>query len=449
MSEIQPSLERSPEGVALSVFAFLSILVCFPPLLWHSRNKNFPAVCLTVWLIVQNIFNFINPLVWPTDDIPSWWDGRGYCDIQAKLITGAGVGIAGPLACIFRSLAKVLDTEHATIMPSKGEKRRTLAFDISFCVIIPAFVMAIHYIVQERRYFIYAIVGCMPSYISSWPSIIVNHMWAPLVLTVAVVYAVIVVYRLIKYKREFNYIISVSSSTNKSRFMRLFILSMVLLLGSYPVQIYVLFFNITGFGPLLPFSWAEVHGPEWQVIEKYPMGGKVFFDRWIHVTAGFLLFAFFGFGKDATLMYRSFLLKLGLGRLFPGLQHPHIMGSGHGSSRSKGGSLGSRTRIIFRGKSEDTTTMSTVSKPDESSSMSIGPFISSDSGRRSPSFSLNKPASSHLARTTPNENHSTEPYLSDIGNILQVSPPRPSPQPGTVDVRTSFPVSPRRGDDMV
>ncbi|KMU84825.1 pheromone B alpha 3 receptor [Coccidioides immitis H538.4] len=293
MSEIQLSLERSLEGVALSVFAFLSILVCFPPLLWHSRNKNFPAVCLTVWLIVQNIFNFINPLVWPTDDIPSWWDGRGYCDIQAKLITGAGVGIAGPLACIFRSLAKVLDTEHATIMPSKGEKRRALAFDISFCVIIPAFVMAIHYIVQERRYFIYAIVGCMPSYISSWPSIVVNHMWAPLVLTVAVVYAVIVVYRLIRYKREFNYIISVSSSTNKSRFMRLFILSMVLLLGSYPVQIYVLFFNITGFGPLLPFSWLKCTGQNGKY-RKYRWGVKYssivrFMYCWIFVSLSLAL----------------------------------------------------------------------------------------------------------------------------------------------------------------
>lgn len=189
MEAAAQSFERPPEAIALSVTALLSVLFCIPPLLWHTKNKNFPAVCLSCWLISQNIFNFINPFIWPTDDVNSWWEGAGYCDVQAKLITGAGVGIAGPLACIFRSLAKVLDTDRAALMPSKGEKRRTLAFDITFCVIIPLFVMGIHYIVQENRYFIFAIVGCMPSYVSSWPSTPVGYIWPPVVLTVAAVYA--------------------------------------------------------------------------------------------------------------------------------------------------------------------------------------------------------------------------------------------------------------------
>ncbi|EEP79384.1 predicted protein [Uncinocarpus reesii 1704] len=456
MSEIQPSFEMSPAGVALSAIAFLSVIVCIPPLVWHGRNKNFPAICLTVWLIIQNIYNFINPLIWPTDDIGSWWEGHVYCDIQAKIIVGSGVGIAGPLACIFRSLAKVMNTDSATLMPSKGEKRRTLAFDITFCLLIPAMVMALHYIVQENRYFIFAIVGCMPSYYSSWPTIVVGYMWAPLVLTVAAVYATIVVYRLIKYKREFNYIVSASSTTNKSRFIRLFALSMVMLVGSYPAQLYVLFFNITGWGPVKPFSWSKVHRPDWQTIDKYPMGGVVFFDRWIQVIAGFLLFAFFGFGKDATLMYRSFLLKLGLGRCFPGLEHPHISGSGHSSSGTKGGSFGSRARMIFKKKSQETVATSTPSRADDWNSLTLKTMTSDDFGRRSSSLSLAKPiALPGQARTAPGGRRPSllsEPDLFDAGDILQTSPPiyNRNQHLDSIEVKKSFTVEHgTRGSDMV
>ncbi|KAI1943976.1 a-factor receptor [Ophidiomyces ophidiicola] len=457
MSDQAPLMEMSTQGIILSIAALLATIVCIPPLVWHFRNKNFPAVCLTVWLIIQNTYNFVNPFIWPTDAVDTWWLGPVYCDIQAKLITGAGVGIAGPLACIFRSLAKVLDTDRATLMPSKGEKRRTLAFDIIFCVVIPVFVMAIHYIIQENRYFIYAIVGCMPSYVSSWPSVIVGYMWPPLVLTVAAVYAGIVVYRLVKYKREFNSIVSASTTTTKSRFLRLLILALLMLLGSYPAQLYVLYFNITAFQPWMPFSWSQVHGPDWYVIFKYTMGGKVFFDRWIQVIAGYLLFIFFGFGKDATLMYRSFLLKLGLGRIFPALEHPHLMSSGYGSSGNKSGSFGSRARMLFKKDLQQTMTMSNGSKSDDWNAVILNSVASNDDHRRSTSFSTTKPPPPPpQARAASPRDRRSSPLMPDLelldaGSILHPSPTAHGKDydPNSIEVRTSVTVERSRGDNIV
>lgn len=181
-------LERSSQGIVLSIAALLSLLVCIPPFIWHCRSKNFAPACLIMWFIIQNFFNFCNSLIWPTDDLESWWMGYGYCDVHAKLITGAGVGIAGPLVCIFRSLATVLDTDRATLVPSKGERRRTRIFEVIFCVVIPVLLMCVHYVIQERRYFIYSIAGCMPSYYSSWVSAVLGWMWPPIVLTFAVYY---------------------------------------------------------------------------------------------------------------------------------------------------------------------------------------------------------------------------------------------------------------------
>lgn len=175
----------------------------------------------------------------------------------------------------------------------------------------------------------------------------------------------IVLYRLFKYKRDFSFIVSSSGTTTKSRFLRLLIISLLLLVGSYPVQLYLLYFNLTEYLPWLPYSWSYVHGPQWGEIEKTPMLGQVFFDRWIHVVAGYLLFVFFGFGNDATLMYRSALLKLGFGRCFPGLKHPHLrnMSQRQGSSSSGFGSFSSKARLLFKRKSSsilDSITSSTT-----------------------------------------------------------------------------------------
>jgi pheromone a factor receptor len=43
----------------------------------------------------------------------------------------------------------------------------------------------------------------------------------------------------------------------------------------------------------------------------------VLYDRWINLACGFLIFIFFGMGRDAKGMYREWLVKVGLGKLFP------------------------------------------------------------------------------------------------------------------------------------
>lgn len=178
----------STQAVVLCTVAFMSFLVCIPPLIWHCRNGNFPASCLIMWILTQNLFNFINPLIWPDDDFSSRWMGYGYCDIQSKLITGAGVGIAGPLVCIFRSLARVLDTERTTLVPTKGDRRWNITFDVIYCVVIPVVIMVLHFIIQDSRYYIYSIVGCMPAYHSSWVSFVVGYIWPPIILIIACFY---------------------------------------------------------------------------------------------------------------------------------------------------------------------------------------------------------------------------------------------------------------------
>lgn len=127
--------------------------------------------------------------------------------------------------------------------------------------------------------------------------------------------------------------------------MRLFIIALTLILIFLPVQFYVFYRNLAV--ERLPYSWSAIHGPEWWQIIMIPTGGVVIFDRWIRIGCGFLVFFFFGLGRDAMKMYRSWLLRLGLGRIFPSLKDQYDMGRASTSTGSRFGSFSSRAKLIF------------------------------------------------------------------------------------------------------
>ncbi len=89
-------------------------------------------------------------------------------------------------------------------------------------------------------------------------------------------------------------------------------MSTALIVVFTPLQFYILYANVSV--PHHEYSWHDVHD-DWQ-INPIPTGGLVLFDRWIRIGIGFLVFAFFGVGEDAIKMYRSWLVKLGLARIF-------------------------------------------------------------------------------------------------------------------------------------
>lgn len=107
------------------------------------------------------------------------------------------------------------------------------------------------------------------------------------------------------------------SNLSKSRFLRLFCLAFITFITILPAEAYILYYDLAVSMPWHPYSWSQIHGPEWYVIQKYPTYGKVFFDRYIPLVMGFVVFTFFGFGRDATRMYRNVCWYLGLGYCFP------------------------------------------------------------------------------------------------------------------------------------
>ncbi|KAI4174800.1 MAG: hypothetical protein LQ346_008183 [Caloplaca aetnensis] len=142
----------SPASIAYPTLAFIALVFDIPPLVWHAKNRNVAACNLISWTILTNLMNFVNALIWPTDNIAGWFPGYVLCDIEAKLILAATMGIAGSLACIMRALAKVLDTEHTVIIPTRKQRYQNLIITSILCFGGPIYIILIHYVVQPSRF---------------------------------------------------------------------------------------------------------------------------------------------------------------------------------------------------------------------------------------------------------------------------------------------------------
>jgi pheromone a factor receptor len=178
-----------PQAVILPLLAFPSWILCIPPLFWQLRQGNISAGSLILWVMMINFFNSINPLIWPRDNITQWWDGNVWCDINVRIQVGAIVGTTASTAMIVRRLAMVMDTSNMTVSPGRNSKLKEKALEILWCWVYPLILIIVYYFVQPVRYLIYGIIGCLSAYDTSWPSIVLSFMWAPITTMVAACYA--------------------------------------------------------------------------------------------------------------------------------------------------------------------------------------------------------------------------------------------------------------------
>lgn len=151
-----------------------------------------------------------------------------------------------------------------------------------------------------------------------------------------------------KYRSDFSLILrSANSRMSKSGFLRLFFLAFTMLVAILPCEGYVVYYDLKLSFPWHSYSWSRMHGPEWWVIGRYPTNGQVFFDRWSPIAAGFMLFIFFGFGRDATHIYQMFFWRLGLGHCFPVFARPTDSTPEGSNTTTLVGSTISRAKLLF------------------------------------------------------------------------------------------------------
>ncbi|KAF2112004.1 pheromone A receptor-domain-containing protein [Lophiotrema nucula] len=354
-------------AILLPALAFPAVILDIPPLVWHMWQRNIAAWSLILWAMIVNFQNAINPLIWPRDNVADWWDGQGLCDIEVRIYLGAIVALPAATAMVMRKLARVMDTRNITVATSRKSRMKEGVLEIVWCWGFPAFQILTYYIVQPIRYFIFGISGCVVAYDTSWPSAVVSWMWGPITMLVSAGYAILLVYRMYLYRKEFPNLL-VASSTTKSRFMRLLIMSMFLVVFYTPYSFFILWKNIDIISS--GYSWNAVHGPEWNSVIKVPAHGQVRIDKWGQVATAYLAFFIFGTGADAKNTYKKILVSVGFGRIFPSLYRQTDSGAStpsRRSTRSWVSNAASRARSIFSSKSKTHADITITSASDHQS----------------------------------------------------------------------------------
>lgn len=287
----------------------IAIILLQPPLYWHTKTRNIPAIILIGWLLIMNIINVVNAAIWSGSDFITAWDGKIWCDITTKLELGASVGIPCAITDIIYNLHVILK---ATTVLETWNSRRKILKDMLICILSPVIVMAVSYVIQAYRYSIVRYNGCMNTLSSTWLTIILYSLWMFIWALFATLYAtlvLIVFYNKRKDVRDILY--CTNSGLNLTRFARLLILCFVIILIMLPLSIYGLVQDIQQLNG--SYNFAAIHSSAlWNVIVKVDMGQPIY-TVWIYILASYLVFLIFGLGSDALSMYQNLLRRMHLG----------------------------------------------------------------------------------------------------------------------------------------
>lgn len=178
-----------PMASAVAGLAFTAFALCIPPFIWHFGQENIAVWSLILWLMILNFLQFINALIWSRDDIFDWYNGRGLCDVEVTLTTCSSVALAACCTMMMRKLARVMDTRNMTVTQSRSSKRREKLLEAFWCWGYPVIFQFVYRIIQNHRYYIYGITGCVAPQSESWVSVVLGTMWPAITICFAAFYA--------------------------------------------------------------------------------------------------------------------------------------------------------------------------------------------------------------------------------------------------------------------
>ncbi|KAG0652332.1 Pheromone a factor receptor [Hyphodiscus hymeniophilus] len=312
-------------AVLVAVFAFFGLVLNIIPLTMLWQVRSLPAVTLIGTVMVYVTWTFINVCIWPRDDFAVWWNGVGLCDIIATLRTPMFSLLALAVCILTRDLSRAVDVDHPRLFESAAQRRRRIITDVLCIFGLPTLQVPLHYLVQYNRFSIIAIYGCVDLLDDSWPKIVLLSMWPLLIGFLNCYYSILTMLRLRRHHGRLSSTLSrTSSGLDAGKFLKLFTMTVVLLIIYLPVLGYFFYTNVRGgFGP---YSYSRIHNPMiWNQIiyfhtADYP---ETQYWAWFPITFAYILFFWYGLTYEAIECYRRTLAFCGFAKIWPSLNHPH------------------------------------------------------------------------------------------------------------------------------
>ncbi|CAE6443732.1 unnamed protein product [Rhizoctonia solani] len=292
----------------LAVVSFICTVLVLIPLPWHWKARNIPTLSLIFWYAIINLLRGINAVIWAgntEDHAPVW------CDITTKIEIGANWGFCSTGMALCRYLAHVSSPHHR--IEKTPEKRRRMIFEIFMCAVLPLIAMALHYVVQDHRYYILEDFGCMASIYPTFVSLLIINVPPLLFGFTTLVYSGIALWWFIQRRTQLEATLqSHDSGFTKSRYIRLVVLTGIMMLMGTGMTTFILVSNIENGDSASWPSWEVVHA-DWYRINEFArdlVSESVWVRRlmvWYLVPiASIGFFALFGCGREAKDEYARY-----------------------------------------------------------------------------------------------------------------------------------------------
>jgi pheromone a factor receptor len=173
-----------------SVFTCLGFLLCIPPAYfnWKIASRPWATLIFIGWIFTLNLIEFMDSIIWSSNDTSEWWDGKIYCDINSRIKSVFPIGVPGAAIGICRFLADATNPN-----PSQNDLQYTVfrrnMIDLFLGIILPLINVGLKYIVNPSRYWIVGVNGCTGITAITWPSIPLYYLWSPILSLIAAFYA--------------------------------------------------------------------------------------------------------------------------------------------------------------------------------------------------------------------------------------------------------------------
>ncbi|KAK4223699.1 pheromone A receptor-domain-containing protein [Podospora fimiseda] len=309
----------------------ISLLVTWIPARLLYRNGELSGMMLCAILMILNLETVINSLIWRNNDVASWYDGRGWCDLQKYLLFPLNTAYHICLFEVMRGLAAKCAIDRVTSLSSSERKRNGI---ISAFVIftIPIIQMALVYPLAVGRFNVSILVGCSVYYMPNWVFLVFFVIPTPIFIIGAAVMAGITFYRYRKIESATRKVLLSQDSVALARQNRvrkkLYFTTLCTIIIVLPLIFLFLVRNIMAGMPWnKPFDFeATQNGPDPfnDKFISFTTSDMMNFEQlavcYIPIVSGLLIFIPFGTTIEALNAYRKVLLLFGLGYLFPKLR---------------------------------------------------------------------------------------------------------------------------------
>ncbi|KAI1002377.1 hypothetical protein K3495_g5823 [Podosphaera aphanis] len=298
-------------GVAIRFFSMLTTVMALVPLISLIKIRQVGPCSLILISMVFSIFAMISSIIWDDENQDQWYNGAGFCHINAPLRQPLTIAFA--LAMVLMPWKLVETLRSRSIVQSNR-----VWWEILFVWGLPLlFILPFQYLVMANVYSIVPGFGCAPEFDYSWLSFIIVFMWWPLLLFLTFILSIIMGVMIHRKREEISCSLSDESSRASQRtFIKLYVLATIIIAIYFPVQlIFIIRFLPTSyesykFTPKTK-AWAT---PSFYHTSNDP---QIQYQPWAYITINLLMFLFYGANDDAQKLYKKCMHKMGLAKLFP------------------------------------------------------------------------------------------------------------------------------------